>query len=35
MAGGAMCIDNASDTSSTALSTIFRLIEVVNLQGIK
>jgi hypothetical protein len=31
MAGGATCIDNASDTTSTALSRIFRLIKVVNL----
>jgi hypothetical protein len=31
MAGGPMCIDNASDTSSTALSRIFRLIKAVNL----
>jgi hypothetical protein len=35
MAGGAMCIDNASDTTSTTLSRIFRLIKVVNLRGIK
>jgi hypothetical protein len=35
MAGGATCTDNASDTSSTALSRIFRLIKVVNLRGIK
>jgi hypothetical protein len=31
MAGGATCIDNASDTSSTALYRIFCLIKVVNL----
>jgi hypothetical protein len=31
MAGGATCIDNAFDTTSTALSRIFHLIEVVNL----
>jgi hypothetical protein len=30
MVGGATCIDNASDTSSTALSRIFRLIKAVN-----
>jgi hypothetical protein len=30
IAGGAMCIDNASDTSSTALSRIFRLIKPIN-----
>jgi hypothetical protein len=35
MDGGAMCTDNASDTSSTALSRIFRLIKAVNLRGIK
>jgi hypothetical protein len=35
MVGGAMCIDNASDTMSTALSRIFRLIKAVNLRGIK
>jgi hypothetical protein len=35
MARGATCIDNASDTSSTALSRIFHLIKVVNLRGIK
>jgi hypothetical protein len=35
MAGGATCIDNASDTTSTALSRIFQLIKVVNLRGIK
>jgi hypothetical protein len=33
--GGTACIDNASDTSSTALSEIFRLIKAVNLWGIK
>jgi hypothetical protein len=33
--GGAMCIDNASDTSSTALSRIFRPIKAVNPRGIK
>jgi hypothetical protein len=31
MAESATCIDNASDTSSTALSRIFRQIKVVNL----
>jgi hypothetical protein len=31
MAGGATCIDNAFETTSTALSRIFHLIEVVNL----
>jgi hypothetical protein len=31
MAGGARCIDNASDTSSTALFRIFLLIKAVNL----
>jgi hypothetical protein len=31
MAGSAMCIDNASETSSTALSRIFRPIKVVPL----
>jgi hypothetical protein len=35
MAGGATWIDNASDTSLTALSRIFRLIKEVTLQGIK
>jgi hypothetical protein len=35
MAKGVMCIDNASDTMSTALSRIFRLIKAVNLQGIQ
>jgi hypothetical protein len=35
MAGGAKCIDNSSDTSSIALSRIFRLIKAINLQGIK
>jgi hypothetical protein len=35
MAGGAMCIDNASDTTSTALFRIFHLINAVNLRGIK
>jgi hypothetical protein len=35
MAGGATCIDNAFDTTSTALSRIFHLIKAVNLQGIK
>jgi hypothetical protein len=35
MAGGATCIDNASDTTSTTLSRIFRLIKAVNLRGIK
>jgi hypothetical protein len=31
MAGGATCIDNASDATSTALSRIFLLIKAVNL----
>jgi hypothetical protein len=31
MAWGAMCIDNASDTISNALSRIFRMIKAVNL----
>jgi hypothetical protein len=31
MARGTTCIDNASDTTLTALSRIFRLIEAVNL----
>jgi hypothetical protein len=35
MAGGATCIDNASDIMSTSLSRIFHLIKAVNLQGIK
>jgi hypothetical protein len=35
MADGAMCIDNVSDTSSTALSRIFRPIKAVDLRGIK
>jgi hypothetical protein len=35
MAGSATCIDNASDTTSTALSRIFCLIKAVNLRGIK
>jgi hypothetical protein len=35
MAGGATCIDNASDTSLTVLSRIFPLINAVNLRGIK
>jgi hypothetical protein len=35
MAGGTTCIDNATDTTSTALSRIFRLIKAANLQGIK
>jgi hypothetical protein len=35
MVGGAMCIDNASDTMSIALSRIFRLIKAINLRGIK
>jgi hypothetical protein len=30
MGGGAMCIDNASDTSLTTLSRILRLIKAVN-----
>jgi hypothetical protein len=33
MAEGATCIDNTSDTSSTALFRIFRLIKTVNLKG--
>jgi hypothetical protein len=35
MAGGATCIDNASDTTSTALSRIFHLMKAVSLRGIK
>jgi hypothetical protein len=35
MAGDATCIDNASETTSTALSRIFHLIKAVNLRGIK
>jgi hypothetical protein len=35
IAEGAMCIDNVSDTTSTALSRIFHLIKVVDLRGIK
>jgi hypothetical protein len=35
LAGGATCIDNASNTMWTALSRIFRLIKVVNLGEIK
>jgi hypothetical protein len=35
MVRGATCIDNASNTLSIALSRIFHLIKVVNLQGIK
>jgi hypothetical protein len=35
MVGGATCIYNTSDTSSTALSRIFRLIKAVNLRRIK
>jgi hypothetical protein len=35
MTGGATCIGNACDTSSTALCRIFRLIKAVNLGGIK
>jgi hypothetical protein len=35
MSAGATCIDNASDTSSTALSRFFRPIKKVNLQEIK
>jgi hypothetical protein len=31
MAGGATCIDNASDTTSIALPRIFRQIKAVNL----
>jgi hypothetical protein len=31
MVGGATCIDNVFDTTSTALSRIFRLIKAVNL----
>jgi hypothetical protein len=35
MAGGTICIDNASDTSPTELSRIFYPIKPVNLRGIK
>jgi hypothetical protein len=35
MARGATCMDNAFDTTSNALSTIFRLIKAINLLGIK
>jgi hypothetical protein len=35
MAGGATCINNASNTTSIALSRIFRLIKAVNLREIK
>jgi hypothetical protein len=35
MVGGATWIDNASDTTSTALSRMFHLIKAVNLRGIK
>jgi hypothetical protein len=35
MAGGATCMDNASNTTLTALCRILRLIKVVNLRGIK
>jgi hypothetical protein len=35
MAEGTTCIDNASDTTSIALSRIFRLIKAVNLRGHK
>jgi hypothetical protein len=35
VARGATCIDNASDTTSIALSWIIRLIKKVNLRGIK
>jgi hypothetical protein len=35
MARGVTCIDNASDTSSIALSRIFYPIKMVNLRGIK
>jgi hypothetical protein len=35
MVGGTTCIDNASDTTSTALPRIFHQIEAVNLRGIK
>jgi hypothetical protein len=35
LAVGTTCIDNASDTPSTVLSMIFRLIKVVNLRGVK
>jgi hypothetical protein len=35
MAGGTMCVDNVSDTTSTALSGIFHQIKAVNLRGIK
>jgi hypothetical protein len=31
MAGGATCVDNACDATSTAQSRIFRLIKAVNL----
>jgi hypothetical protein len=35
MIGGATCIDNASDTTSTTLSRILRLIKAVSFHGIK
>jgi hypothetical protein len=35
MPEGATYTDNASDTTSTTLSMIFRLIKAVNLRGIK
>jgi hypothetical protein len=35
MTEGIMCIDNASDTTFTALSRIFCLIKAINLRGIK
>jgi hypothetical protein len=35
MLEGVLCKDNASDTMSTALSRIFRLIKAVNLRGMK
>jgi hypothetical protein len=31
MVGGTTCIDDASDTTSTALSRVFHLIKAVNL----
>jgi hypothetical protein len=35
MAEGTTCIDNGSDTTTTALYRIFRLIKAVNLRWIK
>jgi hypothetical protein len=35
MAGSTTCIDNAFDTTSTALCRIFCLIKAANLRGIK